>query len=187
MTVELCEIQTLMFNMFTSPHNQLFFSSQTSMHLSLYVLCFYMFLLLLFGSISVSLLFVSFIFVAVCLQYSFLFLISLVFFSSPLYSACPESFNICSLWDKKNNPEPWNKLDPTYQYKVTTPQSTAERPHACSFRSAKKRNNSEMAVKSSHSSSVYKPTKTRPNNADKILFDEHGCTLDFFTSAQTQK
>ncbi|XP_045885585.1 cytochrome c oxidase subunit NDUFA4 isoform X1 [Micropterus dolomieu] len=20
-------------------------------------------------------------------------------------------------WDKKNNPEPWNKLDPTYQYK----------------------------------------------------------------------
>ncbi|XP_013860121.1 NADH dehydrogenase [ubiquinone] 1 alpha subcomplex subunit 4-like 2 [Austrofundulus limnaeus] len=21
------------------------------------------------------------------------------------------------LWDKKNNPEPWNKLDPTYQYK----------------------------------------------------------------------
>ncbi|KAK7898951.1 hypothetical protein WMY93_019804 [Mugilogobius chulae] len=28
-----------------------------------------------------------------------------------------------TLWDKKNNPEPWNKLDPTYQYKfvaVTT-------------------------------------------------------------------
>uniref|UniRef100_A0A8C5I240 NDUFA4 mitochondrial complex associated like 2 n=1 Tax=Gouania willdenowi TaxID=441366 RepID=A0A8C5I240_GOUWI len=22
-------------------------------------------------------------------------------------------------WDKRNNPEPWNKLDPTYQYKVT--------------------------------------------------------------------
>ncbi|KAG7494347.1 cytochrome c oxidase subunit NDUFA4-like [Solea senegalensis] len=22
-----------------------------------------------------------------------------------------------TLWDKKNNPEPWNKLDPTYQYK----------------------------------------------------------------------
>uniref|UniRef100_A0AAX7T1Q9 NDUFA4 mitochondrial complex associated like 2a n=1 Tax=Astatotilapia calliptera TaxID=8154 RepID=A0AAX7T1Q9_ASTCA len=21
-------------------------------------------------------------------------------------------------WDKTNNPEPWNKLDPTYQYKV---------------------------------------------------------------------
>ncbi|XP_020774224.2 NADH dehydrogenase [ubiquinone] 1 alpha subcomplex subunit 4-like 2 [Boleophthalmus pectinirostris] len=28
-----------------------------------------------------------------------------------------------TLWDRKNNPEPWNKLDPTYQYKfmaVTT-------------------------------------------------------------------
>lgn len=24
---------------------------------------------------------------------------------------------LCS-WDKSNNPEPWNKLDPTYQYKV---------------------------------------------------------------------
>uniref|UniRef100_A0A8P4K3X1 NDUFA4 mitochondrial complex associated like 2b n=1 Tax=Dicentrarchus labrax TaxID=13489 RepID=A0A8P4K3X1_DICLA len=22
-----------------------------------------------------------------------------------------------TLWDKKNNPEPWNNLDPTYQYK----------------------------------------------------------------------
>ncbi|KAM8913524.1 cytochrome c oxidase subunit NDUFA4 [Spinachia spinachia] len=22
-----------------------------------------------------------------------------------------------TLWNKKNNPEPWNKLDPTYQYK----------------------------------------------------------------------
>ncbi|XP_063767771.1 cytochrome c oxidase subunit NDUFA4 isoform X2 [Eleginops maclovinus] len=22
-----------------------------------------------------------------------------------------------TMWDKKNNPEPWNKLDPTYQYK----------------------------------------------------------------------
>ncbi|CAJ1050381.1 PREDICTED: cytochrome c oxidase subunit NDUFA4-like [Xyrichtys novacula] len=22
-----------------------------------------------------------------------------------------------TLWDKKNNPEPWAKLDPTYQYK----------------------------------------------------------------------
>ncbi|XP_036955634.1 cytochrome c oxidase subunit NDUFA4 isoform X1 [Acanthopagrus latus] len=22
-----------------------------------------------------------------------------------------------TLWDRKNNPEPWNKLDPTYQYK----------------------------------------------------------------------
>ncbi|XP_071351352.1 cytochrome c oxidase subunit NDUFA4-like [Trachinotus anak] len=22
-----------------------------------------------------------------------------------------------TFWDKKNNPEPWNKLDPTYQYK----------------------------------------------------------------------
>ncbi|XP_031157942.1 cytochrome c oxidase subunit NDUFA4 isoform X1 [Sander lucioperca] len=22
-----------------------------------------------------------------------------------------------TLWDKKNNPEPWNRLDPTYQYK----------------------------------------------------------------------
>ncbi|KAM7005884.1 cytochrome c oxidase subunit NDUFA4 isoform 1-T1 [Tautogolabrus adspersus] len=22
-----------------------------------------------------------------------------------------------TLWDKKNNPEPWTKLDPTYQYK----------------------------------------------------------------------
>uniref|UniRef100_A0A3B3CG92 Uncharacterized protein n=1 Tax=Oryzias melastigma TaxID=30732 RepID=A0A3B3CG92_ORYME len=21
-------------------------------------------------------------------------------------------------WDKKNNPEPWSKLDPTYQYKL---------------------------------------------------------------------
>ncbi|XP_051754167.1 NADH dehydrogenase [ubiquinone] 1 alpha subcomplex subunit 4-like 2 [Ctenopharyngodon idella] len=21
-------------------------------------------------------------------------------------------------WDRKNNPEPWNKLDPTYQYKL---------------------------------------------------------------------
>ncbi|XP_069546695.1 cytochrome c oxidase subunit NDUFA4-like isoform X2 [Brachyistius frenatus] len=26
-----------------------------------------------------------------------------------------------TFWDKKNNPEPWNKLDPTYQYKVTSP------------------------------------------------------------------
>uniref|UniRef100_A0A3Q2WJH7 Cytochrome c oxidase subunit NDUFA4-like n=1 Tax=Haplochromis burtoni TaxID=8153 RepID=A0A3Q2WJH7_HAPBU len=24
-----------------------------------------------------------------------------------------------TLWDKNNNPEPWSKLDPTYQYKVT--------------------------------------------------------------------
>ncbi|XP_028301870.1 cytochrome c oxidase subunit NDUFA4, partial [Gouania willdenowi] len=24
-----------------------------------------------------------------------------------------------TFWDKRNNPEPWNKLDPTYQYKVT--------------------------------------------------------------------
>ncbi|XP_029008060.1 cytochrome c oxidase subunit NDUFA4 [Betta splendens] len=23
-----------------------------------------------------------------------------------------------ALWDKKNNPEPWNRLDPTYQYKL---------------------------------------------------------------------
>uniref|UniRef100_A0A672GX17 NDUFA4 mitochondrial complex associated like 2b n=1 Tax=Salarias fasciatus TaxID=181472 RepID=A0A672GX17_SALFA len=23
-----------------------------------------------------------------------------------------------TLWDKKNNPEPWNRLDPTYQYKL---------------------------------------------------------------------
>uniref|UniRef100_A0A3P8QG23 NDUFA4 mitochondrial complex associated like 2b n=1 Tax=Astatotilapia calliptera TaxID=8154 RepID=A0A3P8QG23_ASTCA len=23
-----------------------------------------------------------------------------------------------TLWDKNNNPEPWSKLDPTYQYKV---------------------------------------------------------------------
>uniref|UniRef100_A0A3B3CFJ8 Uncharacterized protein n=1 Tax=Oryzias melastigma TaxID=30732 RepID=A0A3B3CFJ8_ORYME len=23
-----------------------------------------------------------------------------------------------SFWDKKNNPEPWSKLDPTYQYKL---------------------------------------------------------------------
>ncbi|XP_005986323.1 NADH dehydrogenase [ubiquinone] 1 alpha subcomplex subunit 4-like 2 [Latimeria chalumnae] len=26
-------------------------------------------------------------------------------------------FNPYISWDKKNNPEPWNKLDPTYQYK----------------------------------------------------------------------
>ncbi|XP_033939636.1 cytochrome c oxidase subunit NDUFA4-like isoform X1 [Pseudochaenichthys georgianus] len=26
-----------------------------------------------------------------------------------------------TLWDKKNNPEPWNNLDPTYQYKVASP------------------------------------------------------------------
>uniref|UniRef100_A0A8C4Z7X1 NDUFA4 mitochondrial complex associated like 2 n=1 Tax=Gadus morhua TaxID=8049 RepID=A0A8C4Z7X1_GADMO len=30
-----------------------------------------------------------------------------------------------TLWDKRNNPEPWNKLDPTYQYKVGwTPRTT---------------------------------------------------------------
>lgn len=40
-----------------------------------------------------------------------------------LYGGCPGSFCICSLWDKKNNPEPWNQLDPTYQYKVTHSQS----------------------------------------------------------------
>lgn len=38
----------------------------------------------------------------------------------------PESFHIFSLWDKKNNPEPWNQLDPTYQYKVTHFQSNTE-------------------------------------------------------------
>ncbi|KAF7659728.1 hypothetical protein LDENG_00293700 [Lucifuga dentata] len=26
-------------------------------------------------------------------------------------------------WDKKNNPEPWNKLNPTYQYKASVPPS----------------------------------------------------------------
>lgn len=38
---------------------------------------------------------------------------------APLYPACHESLHICSLWDKNNTPEPWSKLDPTYQYKVT--------------------------------------------------------------------
>lgn len=50
--------------------------------------------------------------------------------SSSFYSAWPQSFHICSLWNKKNNPEPWNKLDPTYQYKVTTPLTRARSHHA---------------------------------------------------------
>lgn len=35
---------------------------------------------------------------------------------------------ICSFWDKKSNPEPWNKLDPTYQYKVTIPLTHSHFP-----------------------------------------------------------
>uniref|UniRef100_A0A8C7YDA5 NDUFA4 mitochondrial complex associated like 2b n=1 Tax=Oryzias sinensis TaxID=183150 RepID=A0A8C7YDA5_9TELE len=31
-----------------------------------------------------------------------------------------------TFWDKKNNPEPWTRLDPTYQYKVTTLVNRAE-------------------------------------------------------------
>ncbi|KAM3878352.1 cytochrome c oxidase subunit NDUFA4 [Diretmus argenteus] len=30
-------------------------------------------------------------------------------------------------WDKKNNPEPWNKLDPTYQYKFVAVNTEYER------------------------------------------------------------
>ncbi|KAI4902095.1 hypothetical protein NFI96_013173, partial [Prochilodus magdalenae] len=29
-------------------------------------------------------------------------------------------------WDRKNNPEPWNKLSPTYQYKVKAPADCAQ-------------------------------------------------------------
>uniref|UniRef100_A0A672GX07 NDUFA4 mitochondrial complex associated like 2b n=1 Tax=Salarias fasciatus TaxID=181472 RepID=A0A672GX07_SALFA len=35
---------------------------------------------------------------------------------------------VCVLWDKKNNPEPWNRLDPTYQYKVTSRNLKKEGP-----------------------------------------------------------
>lgn len=30
-------------------------------------------------------------------------------------------------WNKTSNPEPWNKLDPTYQYKVTKPHTRRHR------------------------------------------------------------
>lgn len=122
-TVELCEIQTLMFDVFTSSHNQLLFFA--SIHLSLFVN------VLLFLYVLIPL--ICFLHLCCCSPPICLPLPYLQSFFFPLYSACPESFNICSLWDKKNNPEPWNKLDPTYQYKVTTPQSHAEGPHACSF------------------------------------------------------
>ncbi|KAG1930175.1 cytochrome c oxidase subunit NDUFA4 [Pimephales promelas] len=30
-------------------------------------------------------------------------------------------------WDRRNNPEPWNKLDPTYQYKLVAINTDYER------------------------------------------------------------
>ncbi|KAG7507558.1 cytochrome c oxidase subunit NDUFA4-like [Solea senegalensis] len=32
-------------------------------------------------------------------------------------------------WDRKNNPEPWNKLEPTQQYKVTASHSLHNNYH----------------------------------------------------------
>uniref|UniRef100_A0A8D0G7R2 Cytochrome c oxidase subunit NDUFA4 n=1 Tax=Sphenodon punctatus TaxID=8508 RepID=A0A8D0G7R2_SPHPU len=34
-----------------------------------------------------------------------------------LYLMCLALFNPDVSWDRKNNPEPWNKLEPTDQYK----------------------------------------------------------------------
>lgn len=45
--------------------------------------------------------------------------VSVLLLPTPLCPACCESLHLCSFWDKSKNPEPWNKLDPTYQYKVT--------------------------------------------------------------------
>ncbi|KAK7145361.1 hypothetical protein R3I94_011457 [Phoxinus phoxinus] len=30
-------------------------------------------------------------------------------------------------WDRRNNPEPWNRLDPTYQYKLVAINTDYER------------------------------------------------------------
>ncbi|XP_066564524.1 NADH dehydrogenase [ubiquinone] 1 alpha subcomplex subunit 4-like 2 [Amia ocellicauda] len=45
------------------------------------------------------------------------FFISLGMGGASLYLLRLAFFNPHVCWDKKNNPEPWNKLSPTYQYK----------------------------------------------------------------------
>lgn len=104
---------------FTSSHNHLP-PPQTSKYLSPFVFRSSMFLFLLFArNLSASLSQVCNDFDLCCsLPPTCLSHFIIIIF----YSGCPESFHICSFWDKKSNPEPWNKLDPTYQYKVTTPQ-----------------------------------------------------------------
>lgn len=119
---------------FTSSHNHfsLFPTFASVQHLHIHLLsfpsfCRYHYLYLFFSLHLLFMLFLSFITNAslMCLVFSLS--------SSP----CPESFHICSLWDKKNNPEPWNKLDPTYQYKVTIPITRTDkiRPPPCSQQS----------------------------------------------------
>ncbi|XP_048054401.1 cytochrome c oxidase subunit NDUFA4 isoform X1 [Megalobrama amblycephala] len=43
---------------------------------------------------------------------------SAVFFHSLSFSSLVWPYPHSVSWDRKNNPEPWNKLDPTYQYKL---------------------------------------------------------------------
>lgn len=39
---------------------------------------------------------------------------------SPILLTGADGFITPCSWDRKNNPEPWNKLSPTDQYKVST-------------------------------------------------------------------
>lgn len=156
---------------FTSSHN----------HLSLSPTCLSIQHLSLFVSVLLCLLFPTF-----CLHLGLFFFASdllpsimhpslmLCLFSpsSSLYSPCPESLHICSFWDKKNNPEPWNKLDPTYQYKVTIPWLHSVQLPAWTFHLYQPKNNLDkngifslinqfISLKIFHSSFVLKPPQNR--------------------------
>lgn len=115
--VESFEIQTLVDERWSSAKSQAEFTSSHNR--------------LSYFSISVCLLFVLlfvllfFCFYLVQARFSVLFMqcfsnLPFLFLFLFIWRSCN---HVCSLWDKKNNPEPWNKLDPTYQYKVTNPVS----------------------------------------------------------------